>query len=238
MSLLVLEAGLQSLLVDFGRPRSRSLGVPVGGAADRAALALGNALVGNSPDALALEVILSGPTLEARHPTACVIFGAPFQSTVNEKPLAVGTTFTLEAGDVLRVGGTQTGARAYLCVAGGFDSPEVLKSRSALEAIRAGDTLACRASRIEPRSLPFITGPPPQPPSLQGGGRKALSLRHLHLLPRTHSLLSPPPCGRGRRMGGWVFALSMARSGTGSPTIHSSRRNTKFRPRAIAWGFG
>jgi len=130
--------------------------VPVGGAADRGALALGNALVGNAPDAVALEVAFAGPTLETLHPTACAIFGAPFQSTVNGKPVAVGATFTLEPGDVLRVGGTSIGARAYLCVAGGFDSPEVLGSCSALEPLHTGDVLACVASRTEPRGLPFV----------------------------------------------------------------------------------
>jgi antagonist of KipI len=176
MSLLVREAGLQSLLVDLGRPRSRALGVPVGGAADRAALALGNALVGNAPDALALEAAFSGPAVEALHPTACVIFGAPFQSAVNGTPVPPGTTFTLEAGDVLRVGGTSAGARAYLCVAGGFDSPEVLGSRSALEPVRAGDMLACRASRTEPRGLPFAQSGPDLPaPSRTGKGGVGLS---------------------------------------------------------------
>src|SRR5688572_27736122 len=90
MSLVVRESGLQSLLVDFGRERSRSLGVPVGGAADRAALALGNALVGNAPNAAAVEVTFAGPTVEALHPVACVIFGAPFQSTVNGTPIVPG----------------------------------------------------------------------------------------------------------------------------------------------------
>ena len=168
MSLLVREPGLQSLLVDLGRERSRALGVPVGGAADRAALALGNALVGNEPHAVAVEAAFAGPTLEALHPTACVIFGAPFQSTVNGNAVAAGVTFTLEPGDVLRVGGTLTGARAYLCVAGGFDAPEVLGSRSALEPLRPGDALACASSRTEARSLPFVSvreGEAPAEPS-------------------------------------------------------------------------
>jgi antagonist of KipI len=156
MSLAVRDAGLLSLLVDRGRARTRHLGVPLGGAADRAALALGNALVGNPPDAVAVEVTLSGPTVEATQPAACVVFGVPFQTTVNGRAIPAGTTFTLESGDVLRVGGTLTGARGYLCVAGGFDVPEILGSRSALEPLRAGDVLACRASRIEPRSLPFV----------------------------------------------------------------------------------
>src|SRR5262249_22580255 len=94
MSLVLLDPGLLSLLVDHGRQRWRSLGVPLGGGADRAALALGNALVGNPPDALALEFTLAGPTLEAREPAACAVFGAPFHLTINGRPLAAGTTFT------------------------------------------------------------------------------------------------------------------------------------------------
>ena len=169
MSLIVREAGLQSLLVDFGRERSRALGVPVGGAADRAALALGNALVGNVPHAVALEVAFAGPTVEALHSIACVIFGAPFQSTLNGNPLPTGTTFTLEPGDVLRVGGTRTGARAYLCVAGGFHAEEILGSQSALEPIRADDVLRCAVSRTEPRSLPFCEARPTPPSPLAPG---------------------------------------------------------------------
>ncbi|VTU00367.1 Allophanate hydrolase subunit 2 OS=Geobacillus thermodenitrificans (strain NG80-2) GN=GTNG_1352 PE=4 SV=1: AHS2 [Gemmataceae bacterium] len=152
MSLRVRDPGLCSLLVDAGRPRTRHLGLPLGGAADRFAYALGNALVGNDAGALALEVTLFGPTLEAVAPVACVVFGPAFESAVNVTPVRANTTFTLAPGDVLRVGGTRTGCRGYVCVAGGFDAPALLGSRSALEPVRAGDVLACRPSRCEPRS--------------------------------------------------------------------------------------
>ena len=164
MSLAVLDPGLLSLPVDRGRPRWRSLGVPLGGAADTAALALGNALVGNSPGAVALEVALAGPTLEARHPTACAVFGAPFQLAVDGRPVAAGTTFTLAAGAVLRIGGTRTGVRGYLCVAGGFDAPDVLGSRSGLEALKAGDVLACGPSRCASRGGWGLPSSPPRRP--------------------------------------------------------------------------
>ena len=62
MSLTVIAPGLYTLPVDAGRVGHRALGVPTGGAADRAALALGNALVGNPPDACGLELTLAGPT--------------------------------------------------------------------------------------------------------------------------------------------------------------------------------
>jgi len=161
MSLLVRDPGLLSLLVDHGRPRWRSLGVPVGGAADRAALAVGNALVGNPPDAPAVEFTLTGPTIEADGPAACAVFGAPFSLAVDGRPLTAGTTFTLEPGDVLRIGGTRSGVRGYLCAAGGFDAPEVLGSRSGLDPLKAGDVLSCRPSRCEPRGLGFAALPSP-----------------------------------------------------------------------------
>jgi 5-oxoprolinase (ATP-hydrolysing) subunit C len=163
MCLTVLDPGPYSLLVDLGRPSSRSLGVPVGGAADRAALALGNALVGNPPDAVALELTLAGPTLRAEHPTACVVFGAPFTFSV-----PAGTTFQLQPGDVLKIGGTPEGVRGYLCVAGGFNTPTILGSRSALEPLRPGDALDCAPSSTTPgRSLPFTTSPPHHPTTLR-----------------------------------------------------------------------
>src|SRR5689334_13209480 len=79
--LIVSSPGLCTLIVDHGRPRWRSLGVPVGGAADRFALAIGNALVDNSPDAAALEISLHGPTLTTDDDVACVLYGAPFEMT-------------------------------------------------------------------------------------------------------------------------------------------------------------
>jgi biotin-dependent carboxylase-like uncharacterized protein len=157
MSLIVREPGLLSLLVDRGRYRYRSLGVPVGGAADLGALALGNALVGNPPHTLALEVTLSGPILEATQPVACIVFGAAFQLTINGVSTNVGTTFTLQSSDVLRIGGTKSNVRGYLCVAGGFESREILGSCSGFDLVQSGDVLVCRGSKIEPRSLTFHT---------------------------------------------------------------------------------
>ena len=150
----VLSPGLSTLVVDFGRPNYRSLGVSVGGAADRRSLALGNALVGNPPNAAALEICLSGPSLVSTCPLACVVFGAPFQVTTNSRRLVVGHTFTLAASEELRIGGTAHGARAYLCVRGGLLTPEVLGSRSAFAPLRADDALPCRAGAIAGHFLP------------------------------------------------------------------------------------
>jgi biotin-dependent carboxylase-like uncharacterized protein len=153
MSLRLLEPGLQTLVVDFGRPATRSLGVPLGGAADRWSLTLGNALVGNPPDAAALEVCLAGPTLQAGCDVGCVVFGAPFEVLRGDERLPAGWTFTLRRGEVLRIAGTPVGARAYLCVRGGLREPVALGSLSAFAPVRRGQELACEPSEIAGRAI-------------------------------------------------------------------------------------
>jgi 5-oxoprolinase (ATP-hydrolysing) subunit C len=144
MSLRIIQPGLYTLVVDFGRPASRSLGVPVGGAADRFSLSLGNALVGNAPDSAALEINLIGPTVEAGCDLACVVQGAPLSLDSDRQSLEPGTTFTLRAGERLRLGGATHGARAYLCVRGGLQTTPVLGSRSGLDPVTAGMELPCQ----------------------------------------------------------------------------------------------
>lgn len=110
-------------------------------------------MVGNPPDALALEVALFGPILQAEVPLAGVVFGAPFQlSASSGQLLEVGQSFNLAPGERLKIGGTPTGCRAYLCVVGGFAGPVILDSQSALAPIRRGDLLTCGMSSMKPRS--------------------------------------------------------------------------------------
>jgi biotin-dependent carboxylase-like uncharacterized protein len=153
MTLRVVDPGLHTLVVDAGRPRSRSLGVPIGGAADGTALALGNGLVGNPPDAAALEISLSGPTLQADAELACVLYGAPFAMASDRQPLRAGKTFTLQQGESVRIGSTGRGMRAYFCVHGGLQTPIVLDSRSGLEPLRAGVELPCQLGSIRARFM-------------------------------------------------------------------------------------
>jgi antagonist of KipI len=143
MPITILDPGLHSLPVDFGRPSARALGVPLGGAADRRAFRLCNLLLGNGPTAVAVEVALKGPTLRADVDTVAVVFGAPFEVTVDGRAVSPNTTFRLTPGNTLRIGGTPTACRAYLGVAGGFEVADVLGSRSALEPLKPGDVLNC-----------------------------------------------------------------------------------------------
>ena len=151
MSFRVEQPGSFSLLVDQGRPHHRSLGVPIGGAADRAALAIGNALVGNQPNTVALEITLAGPTLTATADHACVVVGASFTVTVAGHEQPCGTTFVVREGERLEIGTAETGLRGYLCVAGGLESPVRLGSGSAWQPISGGAVLECRPGLLSRR---------------------------------------------------------------------------------------
>jgi antagonist of KipI len=156
MGFLVRAPGTLSLLVDAGRPRSRSLGVPLGGPADRRSHALGNALVGNCPDTTALEFALAGPTLEATETHYCVVAGAAFDVHLNDKPVTIGKTVTVHPGDFLQIGTPSHGLRGYFCVHGGFHAPNILGSRSAFSPIQRGQLLECPASQAISRYAPEL----------------------------------------------------------------------------------
>ncbi|MBE3595907.1 MAG: biotin-dependent carboxyltransferase family protein [Hydrogenibacillus sp.] len=86
MAIVVEKGGLLSTVQDLGRHGYRSQGVPPAGAMDVRALRLANALVGNPPDAAALEVTIDGPVLrflEGR--LVAVAGGAPVLSVRHQR---------------------------------------------------------------------------------------------------------------------------------------------------------
>lgn len=150
MSLRVVEPGLFTLPVGAARPGRRHLGLSAGGPADVAAWVLANALVGNITGGVALEITLAGPTLTATVDTHCALVGAPFSVAIAGREVEPGGAFTLGEGRTLRVGGTPTGVRAVLAVAGGFDTTDA-------RPVARGDLLECSASRGPARRLPGAT---------------------------------------------------------------------------------
>lgn len=126
----VIDGGLSTTIQDLGRPGLYAEGIPPSGAMDPFAHVVANALLGNSPDCATLEATLLGPTLRFAAATRIAIAGADMEPMLNGKPCAIWESIAVAPGDVLRVGLAKSGCRAYLAVAGGFDVPVVLGSRS------------------------------------------------------------------------------------------------------------
>jgi antagonist of KipI len=150
VALLVESPGVWTTIQDLGRTGLRGFGVPVAGAFDRRSHLVANALLGNPPGAATLEMTLVGGVYLAQGALAIALAGAPMSASIetaagDRLALRIPQSASLAAGDRLRLGGTPRGARTYLAVAGGWQTPARLHSRSAEEPVRAGDVLPARS---------------------------------------------------------------------------------------------
>ncbi|RPJ69783.1 MAG: biotin-dependent carboxyltransferase [Acidobacteria bacterium] len=134
----VLDGGLFTTVQDSGRYGFQRYGVPVSGAMDRGALQAANALVGNDGSAAALEMTLLGPRLEFLASATIALAGADLGAVVGNVPTPAWESVTVPAGAILSFTGARDGIRGYLAVAGGFDVPVVLGSRSTYTRSRLG----------------------------------------------------------------------------------------------------
>ena len=139
----VVRPGFQTTVQDLGRFGYAHQGVSASGAADALALRAGNLLVGNAENAPALEMTLVGSVFAFESAAVVALTGSDFGAG-----LPLWCAIEVKAGDVVRCGASQSGARSYLAVRGGIDAPKVLGSSSVHlltglggHALRAGDVL-------------------------------------------------------------------------------------------------
>jgi antagonist of KipI len=91
---------------------------------------LANLLVGNAELEATLEMTLAGPRLEFTQDTLVGICGGDFAPTLEGKSVPAARPVLLRKGCVLDFGTRRLGCRAYLAVAGGFEVPLVMGSKS------------------------------------------------------------------------------------------------------------
>jgi len=131
MGLTVVRPGMLTTVQDLGRWGHQDSGVPVAGPMDWYSHDLANRLVGNDPDAAALEVTLIGPELMTEGADVlCAVAGAAFDVSVNGSAVPLNRPFAVSNRSKIRVGSRRAGARATLAVRGGFDLPMTFGSRA------------------------------------------------------------------------------------------------------------
>jgi biotin-dependent carboxylase-like uncharacterized protein len=185
---------------------------------------LANLLVGNPIDAALLEVTLIGPELEFEQPATIAVCGAEFDITAGGSPVPMTTSVHVAQGTRLQFGRRRAGARAYLAISGGVQTPPVLRSRathvvSAMggfqgRALLAGDRLPVLAtpslkSTRRALGLTLPAGgrarlrllPGPQGDWFDAAALKALTSVSFRVSPRSNRMgyrLEGPPLGRLR----------------------------------------
>jgi len=154
--LVVKSCGPMTTLQDRGRFGYQGFGVSPSGAMDRRALAMANALVGNSPEMAAIEFVNLGGAFTCEGCDLLVaLVGAGSALSIDGTSVPALTSVVLKEGQSLEVGHPRSGTFAYLAVAGSFAVEPQLGSlsfhlRSRLgglkgAALKAGDHLPCRA---------------------------------------------------------------------------------------------
>jgi 5-oxoprolinase (ATP-hydrolysing) subunit C len=166
----VLRAGIITSVQDLGRPGYRHLGIATAGALDTLALEVGNRLVGNAPQAAAIEVTMGPTALRFTRATRIALTGAEFGATLDGEPVHAWWSLPVRAGQELTLQGATRGMRGYVCVRGGIDVLPMLGSRSTDlcsgfgglggRALREGDRLAVGAAAAKPgAAIPVDASP-------------------------------------------------------------------------------
>jgi antagonist of KipI len=189
---------------------------------------LANVLVGNDPRAAALEITLIGPELEFRDAALIAVCGAEFDMTANGHPVFTSVTTWVPPGTRVQFGRRRAGARAYLAVAGGLQTPPVLGSR-ATHVVSGMGGIEGRAL-LAGDEIPFIATPTPRAPrraagiTLPASGRARLRLlpgpqadwfdaSAMAVLTSVSFRISP----RSNRMGYRLEGPPLARTAVGEP---------------------
>lgn len=132
--LRILAPGPSTTVQDLGRPSLRRLGIPVAGTLCPDWLFLGNGLLGNAPDAAALEFRALGPRFKAEVDGVCIVSAGPARLQIDtadgRQEIEPWTATHLRNGDTVTVGPVTSGTVGLICVSGGIQTQPVLGSRA------------------------------------------------------------------------------------------------------------
>jgi len=133
--LKVIKAGLWTSVQDLGRIGYRHFGIPVAGVMDARSARLANLLLNNSVDAAVLEITMMGPELEFTQSTRISLTGADISPQLNGQACAMNKVIEISIGDQLKFGSLNYGLRTYLAIEQGFQTSQIMGSRSSYENI-------------------------------------------------------------------------------------------------------
>jgi 5-oxoprolinase (ATP-hydrolysing) subunit C len=126
----IVRPGMLTTVQDRGRPGLGRFGVSPSGAMDPLALRVANLLVGNDPEAPALEITGPGTELLFLSDTQFALAGADLGAELDGAPLPAVSATAACAGQQLAFTARVCGARATFALAGGLELRAVLGSAS------------------------------------------------------------------------------------------------------------
>ena len=145
MKISVISPGPLTTVQDAGRFGYMQSGFSPGGCMDARSMKIANILVGNEKGEGVLEMTMMGGTFSFDGTSVIAVTGADMKPTLNGEECPMYKAVEVKKGDELRFSRAESGMRAYLAVAGGFDLPLVMGSMST--------NLKCKLGGFQGRKL-------------------------------------------------------------------------------------
>lgn len=145
MKMTVISPGPLTTVQDAGRFGSMQSGFSPGGCMDTRSMKIANILVGNEKGEGVLEMTMMGGTFCFDCTSVIAVTGADMKPTLNGEECPMYKAVEVKKDDVLSFSRADSGMRAYLAVAGGFDLPLVMGSMST--------NLKCKLGGFQGRKL-------------------------------------------------------------------------------------
>jgi biotin-dependent carboxylase-like uncharacterized protein len=139
--LKIMKTGPGTSIQDLGRIGFSQFGVPYSGAMDLKAFSWINHLLKNKADDAVLEISQPGFKAEFDAPTLICLAGAKADCNLNAKPVSSFGLIPIQEGDTIEIGGLLLGSILYLGIKGGFQTAEILESKSWYQGITAESTV-------------------------------------------------------------------------------------------------
>ncbi len=138
MKISIKKAGLMTTVQDLGRRHYLSQGVPASGAMDSLSASLANLSLGNDANDAVIEFTQSGASFTTEQDVLVCLSGEGACLSADKVKLPSNRPLFIPSGTEVYLENISLGCRSYLAVAGGWDVPEVLGSRSTYLTARFG----------------------------------------------------------------------------------------------------
>jgi antagonist of KipI len=134
----ILRPGLYTTVQDMRRVGFKKYGIPNSGPMDEYSHVLANWLVGKHYLSETLEINYYGPKLKFNFDTTIGIFGANFDTYLNNQKIKINKAINIKSGDTLNIGVCLDGGRIYLSFSAKMKLDKSFNSLSTYDKINIG----------------------------------------------------------------------------------------------------
>ncbi len=130
MTIRIQKPGLLSTIQDMGRRYFLSQGVPLSGSLDTLSARIANKAVGNNDNEAVCEFTYADAQFKAETDLLIAYAGDGAKLISGERKLPAERPLFIPSGSVMELINNSAGSHTYLAVAGGWDVPEIMGSKS------------------------------------------------------------------------------------------------------------